>query len=67
MKKIVLFYLLIFSFGKAFSQIGGLSSYSYLNLPIPARTAALGGSSIALKDDDINTAFQNPASLSAKT
>src|ERR1700757_3622181 len=67
MRKIVLFYLLILSFGKSFSQVGGLSTYSYLNLPIPARTAALGGSSIALKDDDINTAVQNPASLSSKT
>ena len=67
MRKIVLFYLLILSFGKSFSQVGGLASYSYLNLPIPARTAALGGSSIALKDDDINTAFQNPALLSSKT
>jgi hypothetical protein len=67
MRKIVLFYLLILSFGKSFSQVGGLASYSYLNLPIPARTAALGGSSIALKDDDINTAVQNPASLSSKT
>lgn len=67
MKKIVLFYLLILSFEKLFSQVGGLATYSYLNLPIPARTAALGGSSIALKDDDINTAVQNPASLSSKT
>lgn len=67
MRKIVLFTLLLISFGNAFSQVGGLSSYSYLNLPIPARTAALGGSSIALKDDDINTAAQNPASLSSKT
>ncbi|HKC69589.1 MAG TPA: type IX secretion system protein PorQ [Bacteroidia bacterium] len=67
MRKIVLFCLLILSVGKSFSQVGGLASYSYLNLPIPARTAALGGSSIALKDDDINTAVQNPASLSSKT
>jgi hypothetical protein len=67
MRKIALFYLLILSFGKSFSQVGGVASYSYLNLPIPARTAALGGSSIALKDDDINTAAQNPASLSEKT
>ncbi len=67
MKKIVLFYLLVISFGRSFSQVGGLASYSYLNLPIPARTAALGGSSIALKDDDINTSFQNPALLSSQT
>ena len=67
MRKIVFFYLLILSLGKSFSQVGGLATYSYLNLPIPARTAALGGSSIALKDDDINTAVQNPASLSSKT
>lgn len=67
MKKILFLILLIFSLEKSFSQVGGLYSYSYLNLPIPARTAALGGSSIALKDDDINTAFQNPALLSSKT
>ena len=67
MRKKLFLLLALISFGKSFSQIGGLSSYSYLNLPIPARTAALGGSSIALKDDDINTAAQNPASLSAKT
>ena len=51
----------------SYAQVGGLYSYSYLNIPIPARTAALGGSSIALKDDDINTSFQNPALLSNKT
>ena len=67
MKKALLVYILVFSFAKSFAQVGGLASYSYLNLPIPARTAALGGSSIALKDDDINTAFQNPALLSSKT
>ena len=67
MKKIALVFLFIFSLERSFSQVGGLASYSFLNLPIPARTAALGGSSIALKDDDINTAFQNPALLSDKT
>ena len=67
MKKSLLLFLLFLSIEKSFSQVGGLYSYSYLNLPIPARTAALGGSSIALKDDDINPAFQNPALLSKKT
>ena len=48
-------------------QIGGQYIYSFLDLPIPARTAALGGNTIAVKDDDISTSFQNPALLSART
>lgn len=67
MKKSILLLLFFASIYKIYGQVGGTYSYSYLNLPIPARTAALGGSSIALKDDDINTAFQNPALLSNKT
>jgi len=51
----------------AFSQIGGKYVYSFLDLPIPARTAALGGNTIAIKDDDISTTFQNPALLSNRT
>lgn len=46
-----------------FSQTGGLTNYNFLRLPIPARTAALGGNTIGIKDDDITLVNQNPASL----
>ncbi len=46
-----------------YAQIGGKAIYRFLDLPIPARTAALGGNLIGVKDDDINLSFQNPALL----
>lgn len=49
------------------AQIGGQYIYQFLDLPIPARTAALGGNTIAIKDDDISGAYQNPALLSQRT
>ena len=48
-----------------FSQVGGLGVYKFLDLPVPARTSSLGGNTIALKDDDLTLAFQNPALLSS--
>ena len=47
----------------AFSQIGGSAVYSFLNIPASARIAALGGTFITVKDDDLNCALQNPAAL----
>ncbi len=67
MKKYLLIITFVFSLKNAFSQIGGKYIYSFLDLPVPARTAALGGNTIVLKDGDINTAFQNPALLSSHT
>ena len=58
-----LFIYLLFISEFLFSQQGGNSIYSFLTLPIPARTASLGGAVIAIKDDDINLALQNPALL----
>jgi hypothetical protein len=49
------------------AQMGGLGIYKFLDLPVPARTAALGGNTISLKDDDITLSFQNPALLTSKT
>ncbi len=50
-----------------FAQIGGLGVYKFLDLPVPARTAALGGNTISLLDDDITLSFQNPALLTSNT
>ncbi|MCX6275341.1 MAG: type IX secretion system protein PorQ [Bacteroidetes bacterium] len=47
----------------AFSQEGGSAIYSFLNIPASARIAALGGTFISVKDNDLNCALQNPAAL----
>ena len=47
----------------SYSQIGGLSTFEFLNLTQSARSTALGGYMIATNDDDINLVFSNPALL----
>ena len=44
-------------------QVGGNSTYSFLGLPNSARSASLGGKSIAISDDDLNMPFNNPSLL----
>lgn len=46
-----------------YCQIGAANSFEFLNLAQSARTNALGGYSIAIQDDDVNLAYQNPALL----
>lgn len=46
------------------AQPGG-KVYSFLNIPASARVAALGGTFITVKDNDLNLAFQNPALLNS--
>lgn len=50
------------SFLYSFSQ-AGYGVYQFLDLPVSSRLAALGGSNVSLKDNDINLSFQNPALL----
>jgi hypothetical protein len=58
--------LLLFLFSlKANAQIGGQNIYRFLNLPNSARVLALGGSSIAIRDDDVNMAYQNPGLINS--
>ena len=45
------------------AQSGGNGTYSFLNLSSPARPAALGGTLISIKDNDLNLSFQNPSLL----
>ncbi|NJC26303.1 type IX secretion system protein PorQ [Neolewinella antarctica] len=45
------------------AQIGGISTYEFLNLPNSATVAAMGGHHIALMDDDLSLALRNPALL----
>lgn len=58
--------LLVFIFATlgAKAQIGGESTYEFLNLPNSARMAALGGNQVAINDStDLNVAYNNPALL----
>ena len=57
------FYLLLFSSALSFSQIGGKSTYQFLNLVTSPRQAALGGKLITLYDYDVNQAIYNPATI----
>jgi hypothetical protein len=47
----------------AFGQASSLHTYDFLNLPSAARVAALGGTNIAVKDNDVNLALDNPSLL----
>ncbi len=65
-KKLYLSLILLLTNCYAFSQAGN-AIYSFLELPVSSRLAALGGSNISLKDNDLNFAFRNPALLSSET
>ena len=63
-KLILLITLLVFVYPVAFGQIGGESTYEFLNLTNSARMAALGGNQIALHDStDLNVSYNNPSLL----
>ena len=47
------------------AQIGGGDTYQFLLLPPSPRVTALGGTAIAIQDDDLSLAYQNPAALSS--
>lgn len=45
------------------AQLGGISTYEFLNLPNSATVAAMGGHHIALRGDDLSLAARNPSLL----
>ena len=45
------------------AQLAGNKAFPILELPIPARSNALGGATMAIWDDDINLSHSNPALL----
>ncbi|MGC8802657.1 MAG: type IX secretion system protein PorQ [Bacteroidales bacterium] len=47
------------------AQVGGASTYDFLNLVTSARNAALGGRMISSANGDLGTVWQNPALLTA--
>jgi hypothetical protein len=56
--RILLLFLLPISL---FAQIGGNATYQFLDVPISARSAALGGRNISVVNGDMNSVEDNPA------
>jgi len=52
---------IVFHSNRAFSQIGGSSTYQFLSLPNSARIAAMGGDFLAINDNDITLTIANPS------
>ncbi|MEM9822955.1 MAG: type IX secretion system protein PorQ [Bacteroidota bacterium] len=66
MSKYLPFCLLVFAPILLPAQVGGEHVFEFLNLSNTARTTALGGSLITVKDDDVGLAYGNPALLNAE-
>lgn len=64
MKKLFALSLLLIAC-KTVAQNGGDKSYTFLELPVSAHVAALGGENISIIEDDVNVALHNPALLSS--
>lgn len=62
MQKIIFIFLLLVPF-LANAQIGGTNTYEFLNVPVSARSAGLGGSVIAVYDNDPTLSISNPSLL----
>ncbi|HEY6914072.1 MAG TPA: type IX secretion system protein PorQ [Paludibacter sp.] len=65
-KRVFTLLLIIASSVITFAQAGH-GVYQFLDLPVSSRLAALGGTNISLRDNDLNFAFGNPALLTAET
>jgi len=64
--KILSFFSVFFFLSvSTWAQIGGRYAYSFLEKPISARVAALGGNQAAIDDGDINIGFVNPSLINA--
>ncbi len=56
--------ILLFSVSlQSFAQLGGSSTYSFLDMTSSARNAAMGGDQIAIKDGDLDMLYLNPSIL----
>jgi hypothetical protein len=62
MKQLIIFFL-FFSSILVNAQIGGTNTYEFLNVPSSARLASLGGSIIAVNDNDPTLSLGNPSLL----
>ncbi|MBO98254.1 MAG: hypothetical protein CMD34_05120 [Flavobacteriales bacterium] len=65
MKRIFILFCIFLPFF-SFSQIGGLNSYSFVNLEISPRVTAMGGAFFAVYDNDLSIGVTNPSVLNIK-
>jgi len=61
----LIYILILFIPLSIFAQIGGTSTYKFLDLVNSGRVASLGGNNISLNDGDLNLVYQNPSLLNA--
>ena len=66
MKSNIFFYILFFGCSVLFAQIGGESTYQFLNLETSAKNAALGGKLVSDIQSDPIAGLFNPAAINAK-
>ncbi|MBN2772652.1 MAG: type IX secretion system protein PorQ [Prolixibacteraceae bacterium] len=65
-QKYIIILLLALIVKLSHAQIGGESTYQFLDLTNSARIAALGGTQVAISDsEDLNLPYYNPSSLAA--
>jgi len=62
-KQICFLFFSLFLGSQAFSQIGGTSSYNFMDVPTSARASALGGNQSIIRDGDLSTVTSNPSFL----
>lgn len=55
--------VLLFNLVVVSAQIGGNSTYQFLNVPVSSRVGAMGGSALSIRDDDPNLTLNNPSLL----
>lgn len=63
MKRTVLYFLLFLSLFSVKAQVGGNTNFTFLDIPMTARAAGLGGSNMSVWGTDINLMHSNPALL----
>ncbi len=63
---IILVILQFFSVLSSEAQIGGTSTYRFLNLPNSPRVAALGSNFVAIADNDLSIGLNNPSLINAE-
>jgi hypothetical protein len=63
LKSLIILLFLVLTTSSLFAQIGGTSTYDFLQLPVSSRSAALGGDFIAVRDGDLSLAAENPSFL----
>ncbi|MGZ5304144.1 MAG: type IX secretion system protein PorQ, partial [Bacteroidia bacterium] len=65
MKRIAILIVSVLVYSHLLSQIGGTRTYRFLDIPMTARAAALGGNSMSIWGNDVNLMYSNPAALNS--